>query len=408
MRKVILIIPLLFLYLVVILFWSSDELSYDEPAFLNYAKNLSKGFYTHRDNPDLTKPPLYPLILLPFVILKAPLLIPRLMNAFFLFAGILYFFHTLLDYTGKKKAAIFTYLMGVYPPLFPYIPCLIIESLTLFFLCSFIFHYSRFVKSSHFSKFHFIISALFLACLAMTKIIFGYVILTMICLAFLAFLLLKKKAILRSLLVFVVALAFCVPYLSYTYSITGKIFYWGTNGGDMLYWMSTPHPKEYGDWHMEQDVLDAEKNPELHTNHGALFEKLSSLPYLEKDKILKQKALENILSSPGKYLLNWLANLGRLVFNYPYSYASQTLPKYIYLIPNAFLFVISFLLIYPTYIGRKKLPFEITFLSIFAFIYLGGNSLVSAYPNYFIIIVPIIVFWLSFILTQVVSIEVLK
>lgn len=64
------------------------------------------------------------------------------------------------------------------------------------------------------------------------------------------------------------ALLICSPYLVYTYALTGKIFYWGNSGGLSLYWMSSPHPQEFGDWHNPQTLSEI---PELETNHGALF-----------------------------------------------------------------------------------------------------------------------------------------
>jgi hypothetical protein len=406
MKRLKLLVPLLVFYLVIIVLFSSDELASDEPVFLDYARNLSHGFYSPKDDISLVKPPGYPVFLLPFIVLNLPLIIPKLLNAVLLFLSIFYFDKTLLLYMGQKKAAVFSYLLGVYPPFLPYIPLLITESLSLFLLGGFVFYFCRLNKSKQQHWHQLFIPALLLSLLAMTKLIFGYVILAGVIFFIILHVFFRAKNSFKSLLVFLVALLFCIPYLVYTFTLTGKVFYWGTNGGDMLYWMTTPYPNEYGDWHTEIDVLDQRNSPELYTNHGELFEKLSSLSSVEKDRILKRKAFENIKRHPAKYVQNWLANLGRMIFNYPYSYRQQTLPKYLYIIPNAFLLVIGVLCLYPSWAGRRLIPNEIKYALVFALIYSGGNSLVSAYPNYFIIIVPIFFLWIASVADRIIKFKI--
>jgi hypothetical protein len=52
---------------------------------------------------------------------------------------------------------------------------------------------------------------------------------------------------------------------------------------------------------------------------------------LERDDAFKAQALRNIAAHPAKYLRNWLANVGRLLFSYPYSYTEQKTSTFFYL-----------------------------------------------------------------------------
>ena len=198
-------------------------------------------------------------------------------------------------------------------------------------------------------------------------------------------------------MVFVTSIVICLPYLTYTFSITGKVFYWATNGGNVLYWMSSPHSREYGDWFAYKDF---KTRPELASNHKDFFDETAHLSPFQKDRLFRKKAIANILSHPFKYLHNWAANIGRLLFNYPYSYRNQSLTKYYYIIPNMFLLVVGLLCVYPFYRSRKLVPEEIKILLYLALIYLGGSSLVSAVNRYFSIVVPVFLFWLSFVLIK--------
>jgi hypothetical protein len=44
-----------------------------------------------------------------------------------------------------------------------------------------------------------------------------------------------------------IALALCVPYLVYTYSLTGRVFYWASAWPNPFYWLTSPFPEESGD-----------------------------------------------------------------------------------------------------------------------------------------------------------------
>ena len=204
----------------------------------------------------------------------------------------------------------------------------------------------------------------------------------------------KGKRFKYSLQIYLLALCFCLPYLFYTYSLTGKIFYWGNSGGLALYLMSTPHEEEFGDW-FERDS----------SYHQQVYKELEGLSNIEKDDALKKRALKNIAGHPVKYVKNWMANIGRLWFNYPYSYTAQSLSNYFYMLPNMFIFVLWVLCIYPTYSRRELIPYEIVVLMLFTLISFGGLIPSNGENRYLWPLIPLFMLWISFVLVHILKIE---
>src|SRR5262249_4630119 len=138
------------------------------------------------------------------------------------------------------------------------------------------------------AKKHQILAGFLLGYLALTKVFFGYAILTGLIIAGLVYLLKRSKVLRKAIVVCGIALAICLPYLLYTYSLTGKIFYWGNSGGLQLYSMSTPYQGEYGDWlfieHVKPNKVSAE-------HHLAFLQELDKLHSVERDDALKGAAI---------------------------------------------------------------------------------------------------------------------
>jgi hypothetical protein len=186
-----------------------------------------------------------------------------------------------------------------------------------------------------------------------------------------------------------------------TYSLTNKLFYWGSSGGLSLYWMSTPYNNELGDWFSMKDV---EERPEL-SQHRDFFDKIDGFSDIGKDDALRNQAKSNISNYPLKYAINWAANIGRLLFSYPFSYTPQKLSTYFYIVPNMFIIVLLVLSIYPAILRYKIIPYEIYALILFALIAFSGTSLLSGYDRQFRPLVPIILLWLSFVYFRILKIE---
>jgi 4-amino-4-deoxy-L-arabinose transferase-like glycosyltransferase len=393
---------LLLLYVLVILIAQANILQNDEGRYVMFAQNLSQGYYSPLDSINLWSGPGYPLVLVPFVLLKLDWLAARILNAFFLFLAIIYFYSTLKIYINKKYALYVSFVLGLYPPLLRDLHMLLTETFLYFLICGFIYHFCKFIQKDTRDGLQLILASLYLALIALTKIIFGYVILTIIVIFLIIYALKRKKEIGKVLSVQVIALLLCLPYLLYTYSLTGKIFYWGNSGGMSLYWMSTPYPGELGNWWNWNQVYE---EPQLYKNHHAFFDNISKLDGVRQDEEFRKQALKNIREHPKKYLYNWMCNIGRLLFSYPFSYTMHSPTTFFYLIPNMFIIVLSILCVFPAIIKYKSIPFEIiTLLLIFA-IYCGGSSLISAYERQLRPVFPILFLWISFTLFRVVEIK---
>jgi hypothetical protein len=382
--------------------FSSNAFEGDEGDYVAIASSLSQGYYSANNGITLWWGPGYPLILVPFVFLKLPWLVAKLLNAFFLFGAILFLYKTLALWLRESYALIFGFVMGLYPPFWREIHLLIAESLVFFLICGFMFYSCKVYRESRNHRLHLLIASMFLAYLALTKVFFGYVILVGLLSFLILYLWQRGEEFKNTTYTYLLALIWCLPYLLFTYSLTSKIFYWGTSGGMSLYWMSTPYENEWGDWFSSSNV---QENPEL-AQHREFFDKIASLSEVEKDSEFKKEAIYNITHHPTKYFTSWMANIGRLLFSYPFSYERHKLTTYFYFIPTMFIVVLFVLSIYPAISRWKSIPYEIYALLYFGLIAFGGSSLLSAYTRQFSPLVPILLLWLSFIYVRVMKIEI--
>ncbi len=385
--------PLLIIYVAVTVFSAGTDLRGDEHRYTEIAQSMAKGSYNNFWNG-----PGYPLILLPFAFFNIPWIFAKLMNPLFLFLAVIFFFKTCMLYGKKEQAIIAAYLFGGYFPFLRYSGWMLTECLTILLVCAFIYFFCGFYREKN----KWYPSAIFLCCLALTKVIFGYLILLFILVSLSLMMLKGKKEWRGSSMIFATALLLCAPYLLYTFHMTGKPFYWSTAGGMSLYWMSSPSDDEYGDWHSFDDVTN---NPRLQRVHGDLFSSISGLSIVEKDAEFKKQALRNIKNHPAKFVKNWIANICRMIFQSPYSYTDQKLRPFFYAVPNIFIVVLVVISAYPLVIKRSEIPFEIAFLLCMAAFYFGGSSLLSSYSRHFWPVIPFLFLWLYFCCTKIVKFE---
>ena len=134
-------LPLLFLYLFIVAFHLSDSLDGDEPRYIVYARNLSHGHYSPPGKIELPNGPGYPLILLPFVLSKAPWGAARMLNALFLFLAVLYFFCTLKRYLKEPHAFYAALILGLNPLFLKELHLLYTEVFSIFMILGFVFHF---------------------------------------------------------------------------------------------------------------------------------------------------------------------------------------------------------------------------------------------------------------------------
>lgn len=207
----------------------------------------------------------------------------------------------------------------------------------------------------------------------------------------------------RTVWIYGLSLLICTPCLIYTYSLTGRFFYWSTKGGTALYWMTTPCAKEYGDYKNPNRVLTDERL----SWHRELFEKLEGLNYVERDKLLRREAFSNIRNYPLKYCFNWVSNVGRMWYAYPYSYKYQRPHTLFYMVPNSILLTSLLLCCYPLVKCRENLPGELVMLIGFVVIFLAGSSLINAGERYIKPVVPIFIIVIFFTVTNLLQIHLL-
>ena len=382
------LIPFLLLYLAVSFVFAPDKLVSDEIRYMLYARYLVNGIYSPPPpNIDLWAGRGYSALLAPFLFLKFPIMVLRLLNAFLLYFSLIIFNKTIELYTSVKKVSLYTIFLGLYFPIYVSLPAIMTECLAWFLISSICYLFVKSFRQQSISWKPIFICGVTIAFLTMVKVIFGYVIvLTIVSSLFMQLFSKFRLAAKRSTYIFSFSFILCLPYLIYTYNLTGKIFYWTNCSGMSLYTMSTPYARDYGDWKSEESML---KNP----NYKHFVQSISKLSTIDKDVAYKKQANENIRQHPGKFLLNCLSNIGRLFFNYPYTNTAQSNTTFFYLAPNIFVFVFIIITLGLGIIHYKKLPVEIVLLLFVIMIYLAGSVLVSAYCRMFMVTMP---FWMLF------------
>lgn len=393
------LIPFLLLYSTICILFNQNNLFGDEPTYLYFANNLLNGFYSPPyPEIDLWCGPGYPTFLVAFIFFKLPLIGLRLLNGFLLYLSLIISYKTINIYSSKKSAFRYTIILGLYFPIFRVLPLIVTESLTWFLISIVCFLVIKAYKQKNNSWKFILLSALFISYLAMTKIIFGYVILLMIFVSLFLFLLPHyQSSAKKSTLIFLISFVFCLPWLLYTYSLTNKLFYWANSGGMSLYTMSTPYVGETGQWYEENLLI---KNP----NHSIFIDSISKLTPLQRDDAYKTAAIKNIKNHPQKYLTNIIYNIGRLLF-FPSDYVSNNIFSYYPFIPNMFIVVCIVCAIIVSLVYYKFMPPELLILLLFVLIYLFGSSLVSVYRRMFYITMPFWFLFFSYVFNNIVSIK---
>jgi 4-amino-4-deoxy-L-arabinose transferase-like glycosyltransferase len=390
-------------YLLVALAASQDQFRGDEGAYVGYATNLVQGFYTYRDpeRMNLWYGPGYPLLLAPFVAVGAPWLAAKVLNALLLLGGVLLFYQTLRIYVPARTASWGALLVGLYPPFFRHLHQVLTETLAVFLVCAFAYLFCRVYRDDRQRRWFVVGAAAALAWLALTKVVFGYVIVVMLLLCLLG-LPLRPALFKRAALVFGLAMVLCTPYLLYTWSVTGRAFYWGNSGGPGLYWLATPYEGELGDWQNWSRLPDSSR---FRRNHRAFFASLDGMSEIERSDSLQRQAVRNIKAHPKKFLRNWTANVGRLFFSFPFTDRPQKLSTLFYALPNTILLSLFGVSVYALVVGHRLVPVELNVLPLTGLVALGGISLVGAEARYFTPLVPLFALWIVTVLGCVMEIR---
>jgi 4-amino-4-deoxy-L-arabinose transferase-like glycosyltransferase len=410
----LLFLPFLILYVAVILIFAKNISDGDEGKYLMYAQNLSQGFYTSLSNLDLGNGPGYPIIITPFVALNFSLICIKLLNALFYYFSNILLYKALQQVVPFKFALIFSIIWALYPNTFESMPYVLTEVFASSLIPLIIFTLIKAFKNNNTKKAlkYILFAGLSIGYLALTKPIFGYVLIFMIGGTFLLWIInVTNENLKKSIVVLIIAFFTTIPWLVYTYHISGKMFYWSSYGGNNLYWMSSPYEGESGSWieypfdKIGTQIRIEGSNKIIDSLHKNDFNEINKYKGLKEDDIYKKIAINNIKSHPFKFIKNCFSNVGRMLFNFPYSYKLQKPETLVRLPFNGIILVFILFCIIPTVINWRKIVFPLRFLLFFSFLYFGGSILGSAETRMFTMIVPILLFWIAYTIPKSVKIK---
>jgi 4-amino-4-deoxy-L-arabinose transferase-like glycosyltransferase len=395
-RELALLLPLLVLFTAA---WAVfPDRPDDEASYVALAERLVDGTYvTGNENaildadpasPDLWFGPGLPALLAPLVAVGAPLSVLRLTSVFVLFAAALVMYVLVRERWGPRVGLVAAYALGLYLPFLNLLSNLHSEVLAVLFVVVAMLGLARYVERG--SAVWLVAGSVGLAGLALTRVAYGWVLTVAAVLLAVWWLVGRKPRTARALGVVALALVLCLPWLAYTYAKTDRLLVWGNSGSLSLYWMTSPHAGDLGDWHQAHLVFS---DPDLRP-HRAFFETLRGLDLPEQNTRIEREALRNIADHPASYAANVAANVSRMLFNWPYSRTPFQRNDLFFVLSNLVLLgavVFSLLVLVPRW---RRLPPEAGVFALLAGTAFGLHALVSAYPRMLAPIVPLLV-WLT-------------
>lgn len=372
--------------------FSNREPAGDELRYLEYAVNLTKGYYVTDKQPHFINTPGYPMLLMPIANggLKA-LFVARLLNVLLMAVATSLFFHLACRYLSPLLAAGITLISVFHPTLAGEIPLLMSEALSFALLAAFLSAYTRSLNVADPNRWRWVLLAtLAFGALVMTRVIFGYVAMALLGFSVLGFLLHRawRQAWLATAVICAGTLILCIPYLSYTKAKTGKTLCWTTTGAEMFYWMTSGLPGENGYWFSHDTVLE---RPELAAHRGLYVEVCQSKSPANEQRLM-ERVREQFKANPMGFVHNWLCNWPRMFFGFPRSFEHENLTRVILVAWNGPLILA---LVAAILLGWRRwlaAPPEIGLLLLFAAIFTGGSSMAPALPRYLVIMIPVL--WL--------------
>ena len=368
-------------------FFSSSELIWDESRYLGGAARLIGGEFVSPENPDIVNGPGYPFLLALLMSLGLPVEAIRAANAVLMAFGVWFMYRATLPYAGTRWALGVATVLAFHPILIYFVPFIMSEGLTIFCVAGFAWAITTLLRRERITVPLLCICVLVLTWLVLTRVLFGYVItIAVIGVALMAGLRRDvPRAWTRSLIVLTLSFGLCVPYLAYTYQLTGQVFKWSTNGGELLYWATSTNPGELGSWFSTSRAME---ESELAPNHAEFLAGIDALPVLEREAAFRTRAMESIRANPVGVLQNWVDNINRLIFNFPRSYHDEELRTTVLILFQCPILALGGLAIFCMAKWPREIQPEIWLLSILTFIYLGLSSVLPAMTRYFIVVFP--------------------
>ena len=398
------------LYLI-IFFILPHDLEGDQSRYLDQVDNLIEGHYANPNDPHVKNGPGYPFFLVVFKIIHAPLILPRLFNLGFMLGAVYFFYKTLSIYLEEKTSLLLSLALGLHPLAIYRLADLLTEIISIFLLAGFMYLFILALRSKEWRWKLMIGAGLFLGYLILTKVIFNYVALACGLLFLGLGLVTRNTALLKAPVIFFFSLIMCLPFLVYMYQLTGKVYSWGTNSGEILFYRATEYDDEAGNWYSTKFIINEDEEKEgynvapLQERYGELLRSLSDMPRMQRDSILQKVAVEKLKAHPDLYVKNILSSLSRMFFNMPMSFRYQRVVDLVYIIPNVILLILLAVSILISLKFRKTFPPELWITLFFFLIFVGGMGLLNARGRYLVTILPIFLLFPLATLFQYIKIE---
>jgi 4-amino-4-deoxy-L-arabinose transferase-like glycosyltransferase len=357
----------------------------DEEAYIRLANHLAHGYYTDPALPHLHFGPGLPIVLAPLVAVHAPLELMRLVGPILLLLSVMLFYEVLRLFMSPYAAFAGSVAFGLYVPFYNLLPTLTSDILGVFLVTAFMYALTRYLREG--GWLFLVLSGIALAWLAVARVIFGWVLAASLVIWFATWAIGRSQRSRRVLFVHMLAFSLCIPWLAYTYSLSHNPFYWGSSGGQQLYWMAAPYPGHLGDWHSSDDVFT---DPNLEPDRPE-FRKLLPLNEIERDKVLRRDAVKLIEEHPQKYARHVVENLSRMWFSMPYSFTQQKLSTLFYALPNAVLLVALLGSLGLLWLHRSNLPIEAAPMGLLLLLGIAAQAPLAAYSRMIVPLVPLMV-----------------
>lgn len=382
--------PFIFLYALIIYKDYNPNLVGDESTYLNFATNLTNGFYSP-PAPDfnLWAGPGYPLILAALVYTGLPYVLLLSFNVLFIFGAVMLVYHSIRLFASVRRSSIFALFLAAYLPITKHLHLLHTECFTFILVALIVYFVMRTALAASASKLNGLIIVLLITWLCLTKVIFGYVLTITLTLALVGLKTPLRDHLKNTIPTLTLALLLCAPWLYYTYTITGKPFLWADSGTMSLYTMSTPYEGAVGDWKSEDNLLKD-------SNHQNFILDITKLTPVEQNTAYQAKAIKNIISHPKTYARNWVCNISRMLFELPYTNNDIGLAPLKSIIPHIILLPLLVLSVFFHLNKPSSAPNIISLMALSFFIYFAGSSLVSAMGRMFFIAVPFLMVYVAY------------
>jgi hypothetical protein len=290
----------------------------DEGPFLRYASRILAGGYalpsTHDPTRFLWHGPGLPALIAPLLAIHASLGVIRMLGPALLFAAVLGFHGVLSLRCSPRRALLGAWALGLYAPAWSVLGSAHKEPLAMLLVVVAMGGTLSYLRRGGAGS--LAIGGLALTALAMTRLEFGWVILALLAVAAAAAVVRPGAGYGRLAAVCAVAALGCVPWLVYTYDLTGRVLYWGDAGGLSLFWMSSPAPDQLGQWHSWRSTLTQASL----AAYRPLFQRLTPLDPLQKDLALQHLAWVQATGRPVKFAVNLGANVARMWAGMPFSF----------------------------------------------------------------------------------------